>query len=191
MTSKASQSGFALLMSLVVITIVLAIGLTILNITMKQLSLSSLARESEVAIYAASTGLECAQYHLNSQTMRELWLNYDDDPDDTSAPALPCAGQASEWEETNHRFYTSPERNTFNYQYRYDLPTGQCTEISLHMIDASASGEAVEVLTNEGLDTLRCDGGNICTTIFARGYNRPCADRAALFTVQRELTLQL
>ena len=188
-SNRSSQSGFALLMSLIVITIVLAIGLTILAITSKQLSLSSLARESEEAIYAASSGLECIQYHLTDETIRDTWLNNDDDPGNTDPPSITCVGQAPEAMRAAHNL--GSERNVFNYQYEYNLPTGQCTEVSLYMLDYSNSTDGPAVATNEGLALLRCQAGNICTTVFTRGYNRPCTDIDALFTVQRELTLQL
>ncbi|HEY4511874.1 MAG TPA: pilus assembly PilX N-terminal domain-containing protein [Candidatus Paceibacterota bacterium] len=40
-------------------SILLAVGLAILNISTKEVALSSAARESEVAFYAADAGLEC------------------------------------------------------------------------------------------------------------------------------------
>jgi hypothetical protein len=190
MTSK-SPNGFALLMTLIVITIVLAIGLTILNITTKQLALSSLARESEVALFGASAGLECMQYHLNNTGARELFLNLDDDQSDTSAPNLACAGNLPRETSTNHVFLTSPSRTIFQYNYTYDLGTDRCSEVSLFFMDLSEASRPLTVEVNQGLDELDCGDGNICSTIFARGFNRPCTERDALFSVQRELTLEL
>jgi hypothetical protein len=56
------KNGFAILYSVLIASILLAIGLAILNITIKELLFSSLGRESQFAFYAADTGAECALY---------------------------------------------------------------------------------------------------------------------------------
>lgn len=57
-----NKKGFALLYAVLVSSILLSIGLAIFNITMKELLLSSLGRDSQFAFYAADTGIECALY---------------------------------------------------------------------------------------------------------------------------------
>ncbi|MAG12315.1 hypothetical protein CL630_00700 [bacterium] len=57
-----ASGGYLLLFSVVVSSIVLAIGLGIFNIVNKSLILSSAGRSSQVAFYAADTGVECALY---------------------------------------------------------------------------------------------------------------------------------
>lgn len=56
------KNGFAILYSVLIASILLAIGLAILNITIKELLFSSLGRESQFAFYASDTGVECALY---------------------------------------------------------------------------------------------------------------------------------
>lgn len=56
------RAGFALLYAVLVSSILLAIGLAIFNITIKELLFSSLGRDSQFAFYAADTGAECALY---------------------------------------------------------------------------------------------------------------------------------
>lgn len=56
------QNGFAILYSVLISSILLAIGLAIFNLTIKELLFSSLGRESQFAFYAADTGAECALY---------------------------------------------------------------------------------------------------------------------------------
>ncbi len=56
------EKGFAMLFAVLVSSIILAIGLSIFNLTIKELTLSSSGRESQVAFYAADTGAECALY---------------------------------------------------------------------------------------------------------------------------------
>lgn len=57
-----TQKGFAILFTVLVISILLAISLSISNIALKELLLSSATRDSHSAFYAADTALECALY---------------------------------------------------------------------------------------------------------------------------------
>jgi hypothetical protein len=86
----------------------------------------------------------------------------------------------------------------YNYEYQYNLahnPTDEtddnCMEVSLYLIDLREENDALVVpLDDEGLEEITCEESSICTTIFSRGFNRPCGQLDALFTVQRELTIQ-
>ena len=49
-------------MMTVISSLLLSIGISIYNITLKELILSSYGRNSQFAFYAADTGLECALY---------------------------------------------------------------------------------------------------------------------------------
>lgn len=57
-----TQRGFTLLMAALVSSIVLALGSSIFMIAQKQVTLSSLGRDSQFAFYAADVGAECALY---------------------------------------------------------------------------------------------------------------------------------
>lgn len=59
---KNKKTGFAILYSVLIASILLSIGLAIFNLTIKELLLSSLGRDSQFAFYAADTGAECAFY---------------------------------------------------------------------------------------------------------------------------------
>lgn len=59
----SSKAGYTLLFAVLVSALVLAIGISILNISKKEFLLSSGARESSIAIYAADSGIECAYYY--------------------------------------------------------------------------------------------------------------------------------
>lgn len=54
--------GYALLLSVLVSGLILAIGLGLLSIVEKNLILSSLGRESQLAFYTADSGGECGLY---------------------------------------------------------------------------------------------------------------------------------
>jgi hypothetical protein len=57
-----NNKGFALLFAALIGSLVLAIGIAILSVTIKQITLSSAGRESQHAFYSADSGIECANY---------------------------------------------------------------------------------------------------------------------------------
>ena len=61
------QRGFTLLIAVVLSSVSLSIGLVLLDIALKQVLLSSAARQSQVAFYNADSVLECALYYDQTQ----------------------------------------------------------------------------------------------------------------------------
>lgn len=59
---NTSQQGFTLIISIFLATIVLTITLSMMQLLYKQLTLSTADRESQVAFFAADSGMECAYY---------------------------------------------------------------------------------------------------------------------------------
>ena len=59
---KYDQTGFAMLFTVLLVSLILTIALSISNITLKQTLLSSLAKDSQVAFYQADAGVECGMY---------------------------------------------------------------------------------------------------------------------------------
>jgi hypothetical protein len=69
LTKSTTRSGFAMLFTVLVMTLILSMALGISNITFKQTVLSSLAKDSQIAFYQADAGIECALYYdLNVTT---------------------------------------------------------------------------------------------------------------------------
>jgi len=56
-------TGFTILYAVIVSSLILALGLGIVAITMKEVKLSGAGRDSQLAFYAADSGSECAMYH--------------------------------------------------------------------------------------------------------------------------------
>ena len=70
MKNNKLKHGFTLLLSILVVSVILSVGLGIFDIMTKELKLSMMGRESQVAFYAADAGIECFFYweikHPNS-----------------------------------------------------------------------------------------------------------------------------
>ncbi|MEK7106175.1 MAG: hypothetical protein AAB895_02345, partial [Patescibacteria group bacterium] len=61
--SKTKKSGgYTLLFAVLVTSLVLSIGISILNISKKEFLLATSAKDSSIAFYAADSGVECAAY---------------------------------------------------------------------------------------------------------------------------------
>jgi len=59
----SSQRGFTLLIAIILSTVALVMGLALADAAYKQVVLSSSAKQSQVAFYAADSALECALYY--------------------------------------------------------------------------------------------------------------------------------
>ncbi len=58
------EKGFTLLFAVLVSILILSVGASIVNLSVKQIILSGSGRESQYAFYAANTGVECALFWL-------------------------------------------------------------------------------------------------------------------------------
>lgn len=92
------EDGFTLVLSIFLSTIVLTITLSMMQLLYKQLTLSTADRESQIAFFAADTGMECAYYwdfraDLNGSTTQSIFqsINPLAVPLGTLSPS--CGGQ--------------------------------------------------------------------------------------------------
>jgi Tfp pilus assembly protein PilE len=69
--------GFTLLISVILSSVILSVGLALADVAYKQVVLASTARQSQYAFYAADSALECALY----------WDQKQDEFDYTSEPS--------------------------------------------------------------------------------------------------------
>lgn len=67
MMHAAPQRGFTLLIAVILSSVVLTVGLSLLDVAYKQVVLSSTAKQSQTAFYNADSALECALYYDQKQ----------------------------------------------------------------------------------------------------------------------------
>ncbi len=183
------QSGFALLLTLVVISVVLAIGLSLLNITVKQFTLSATARDSELAFHAANTGVECAQAAANSV---DLFAGAAPPNVDFDCANISASAANRETPDTDVYQYSASEGDSGTAGgFTWSAGSGEvCTEVDLFLLDAQSGDMSFDFASaGFGIGTEVCSDGNVCTYIFSRGYNRPCDSLSGLRVVQREITV--
>ncbi len=80
------QRGFTLLIAVVLASVSLSIGMALLDIALKQVILSSSARQSQIAFYNADSVLECALYYDQHDQLDTFGYAK------TSSPNISCNG---------------------------------------------------------------------------------------------------
>lgn len=192
METKNNQQGFALLLSIVIASILLSVGLTMLSITVKQLTLSSVARESEIAFHAASAGMECVRYHRRE--------NLDDRFTDPisgggTAPIIDCFSESSDGTDFEDELHDNSDGYTNEFHYEFDWGTDsteRCSQVDMYVMNADNDDYTHDFSgLSSAIDDKTCISGGICTIVISRGYNKSCLDLAnGLATVEREITAQ-
>lgn len=138
------KQGFTILFAVLVSSLVLAIGIGIINITLKEITLSSAGRESQFAFYAADSGSECARY----------WDNQEAFATTTGATGtttlLYCGGHVINSSEDVMWNVEVDEGKFATTTFRMLLPSNQCADVKV-------------IKTKSGDRTI--------TTIDSRGYN--------------------
>lgn len=142
---KINKKGFTLLFAVLISSVALSVGISIFNISIKELKLSTSARESQFALYASDTGIDCAIFWdlrgtgsaifpTSTQSVNSLGMN--------------CMGSdiTASWDESQQS--ANSATTTFTLQFSADL-RDPCVD--------------VEVVKNFNLSQE--------TRITSRGYN--------------------
>ena len=191
------QTGFTLLMTLIVVSVVVSVGLTILDLSIKQLKLSTGSKDSEIAFHAANAGLECAQYN------REINAATIEGGGDTS---FSCFGSNILSTAANINFSDNSVAGNGVYRYEHSFTWGEtgserCTEITT--VALSTNGITDDSITVDVGDMMAavpgypisagdkvCDPGAQCTIVSVRGYSRSCSEKNIHGAIQREVLLE-
>lgn len=191
MNKLQRQSGFALLMTLIVVSVVITVGISILDLSLKQLKLSTNAKESEVSFHAANAGMECARYWRREKA-QEMETGQTIDP--------ACFGENT-YSYDDQQITSGVIGDGEVFQYQYDFTWGgsdlRCTQINTLVASSSALGTGVTTTNVANLvpgypdgNDKYCEPGARCSIISVKGYNRPCDTVNGYGTVQREVLLQ-
>lgn len=181
---KRSERGLALLLAVIIASLVLAIGLGILHVTMKQLDLGTSTRGSEVAYQAAASAADCILYLRRTESA--LFLA----PNGTSNIPISCLGLSNK-----HFAESNPASNVFLYQSGgQDWTAGSdtlCVAMDVYILNAS--GQSSSISYSDAIHgSMSCTAGDVCTYGYARGHNDTCANLGLsnFNTYQRELTVE-
>lgn len=193
--NRDSQSGFALLMALVVIAVVISIGLSVLDLSIKQVRLSTNAKDSEISFHAANAGVECARY-IRKSASSTMERGQAISPVPNCFSVNPDSGTNLRSQITSG---VTGNGEVFLYSYKFTWgtsPNQRCSDIVTLVASSTPLGAGLTInnMTNHvpGYPTASksCAAGERCTVMSVRGYNRPCSTATGYGTVQREVLLQ-
>lgn len=192
--ATGAPKGFALLMTLLIISVIISVGLTILDVTIKQVRLSGSAKDSEVAFHAASAGVECARYWRRI-SFAEMEAGQDNVEYD-------CFGAAAEDDPTTISVTGGAAGTAYHYEHEISSLVGtaeaRCSEMDTLIIVADPAATTTlgnvknHIAGYPEPDEIDCPAGGICTVIASRGYNRSCPTTGGFpaGTIQREILLE-
>ncbi len=182
---KQNQKGFTLLFAVLVSTLVISIGATIISIALRQTILSGTSRESQYAFYAANTVLECATYWdrngpLDGSGNNVVFPVSGLDTQTTELDEVKCSGiNLTTGEDDDGNLKTQP--------WEEDVNT---TTFYIQILNKSLSGIPNENYTYCAQATVskELDGSVVRTIIEAKGYNT--CDTTSPRRVERGLIVQ-
>src|SRR3989344_7753827 len=93
MMQSNRKKGFTLLFAALVGALVLAVGMAILGITIKQLALASASKATQQAFYSADAGIECALYLDRGAGLSDCRLGFFPAPDGLGGSTI-CGEQS-------------------------------------------------------------------------------------------------
>ena len=155
-------NGFTLLLSLLVVSVILSVSLGIFNIMTKELKLSGIGRESQIAFHAADVGIECFFYW---EIKHPGLTGSAFEPGEAPSDAFKCAKSSiSAISDAD----SDTDKSSYSFTLSFGAPTNSCVEIK---VDKNYS------ISNK-----------VITTVESRGYNVAC-DSDSPFKVERAIRL--
>ena len=138
---RSENGGFTLLLSILVVSVILSVGLGIFDIMTKELKLSGLGRESQIAFYAADAGIECFFYweikhpNLNKSAF---------EPETGGTNTINCAGNDIQISGSG------------TYVFNLPLSNNSCVKINITK-DTSLSNKVITTVESSGYNNMDCD----------------------------------
>jgi hypothetical protein len=148
MEHRTKHAGFTALFAVIVSALVLAIGISIANITLKQIQISSANRDSQIAFYAADSGAECALFaDLNEKAF----------PLEGGPLQFSCLGQdhtASVVDDTGPN-----EGVVWGFTVEYEEDPKYCAIITVEKVDTNSDPTFAEktIILSRGYNTCNTD----------------------------------
>jgi hypothetical protein len=157
-STKKTNKGFAMLFAVLVSSVLLSIGISIFNLTIKELALSSSGRESQFSFFAADSGAECALYWDINGT--EVFATSTDsrNPSPASPDCVDTAG--AQQIITNNNYITTYSGYPLGRSSNYAV-----TQFNLTIPNSTGNYCAVVTVIKDA------SSGTLITTIDSRGYN--------------------
>lgn len=194
MKHHKQQSGFALLMTLIVVSVVITIGLSLIDLTIKQLKLSTNSKDSESSFHAANAGVECARYWRLKEDVK-----FETVPPDPNGISITCFDSSAVTTQVSEELSTGVYQHEFEIGWSKDASNNdtRCSKVNMITFSSDPSQSATSLtdvpsyIPGYPSNSKTCSPGGRCTIISVQGYNKPCGQTNQVGTIQREVLLEL
>jgi hypothetical protein len=163
---KNNREGFAMLFAVLTASLLLTIGMAIFSLSFKELAISTAARESQIAFYAADSARECALYWDVKKGAFGVCLNMGCSSRTIGISNIVCNGKSLSVPNS-----TTPNSTSMTYNFNDSVSPDASFQ---YIIDANQN----QLSPSSNFSVLKnYDGTNIVTTITALGHNVGSAGR--------------
>jgi Tfp pilus assembly protein PilX len=150
--NRNTRGGFVILYAILITTVVLGIGLSLLGVLIQQVSLSGAERESLTSMSAADSGIECALYWDIVQDAFRTGTDVT-----CNATPITCEGNSLTVSGPTSALVPGyPGLTEYTCSFIANLSQGSCADLEVSKITDDTTG---------ALST---------TTVKSRGYNTAC-----------------
>ena len=164
------SSGFTLLFAVIISSLLLSIGIAILDLALKQFSLTSTSQNSQVAFYAADDGLECALFWDRSAPEGSVFATSSYSNLLTQTGAVTCNGSIS----TSSVSQLSPTAATSTFWVFYATSTpyssAPCAYVSVAKTGSTTSPQISTAVESYGYDICNPTNPNITERSIESNY---------------------
>ncbi len=140
-----NKKGFALLFAVLISGLLITIGISIFNISIKELMISASIRDSQTAYYAADSATECFSYW---NTVSDYFSYCEVFPCERDTSIIGCNGNTPTVLEADNEFLS-------NEFVRYSNDSSDTLEpiASITITKTKISGDVVTEITSKGYNT--------------------------------------
>lgn len=168
-----TRRGFTLLLAALIASIAIALGAAIFDIAQKQVVLSSTAKQSQFAFYAADTAAECAlywdiRYNYFGTTTPSVSLLPNSNPPSCDGQSIALATPLN-----NQQYNQNCTTNSQGHpvcSYVLSSPT-EIPQINLFTTVPNATADCAQIVITKTYDFVT---NTTQTFIQANGFNVPC-----------------
>lgn len=170
--NKKKSRGFALLFAVMTASVLLSIGLSIFNISLKELILSTASRDSQVAFYAADSARECILYWDVKIGAFPTCVGEGCDENNflPGEPNIVCAGKTINFNRTEYRDGETEYRSSGSFFYpdsEGNDTLGTIPDAEFVISKEYSSGDIITILStlghNAGIGERRLERGLLQT----------------------------
>lgn len=175
MKINTTERGVTLLITLLLMSVLLGVGASLLNITLKQYQLAGIAYSSEMAFQSATAGMECALYHDFPISGVSPFDVPGDGDEQSTVPQIQCMGSVVTSAELVDDDGDGKMKSGEEQQFQFSWGNPEiCTEVSVYKFFSDSSDLSLIV---DGIEVRneQCPQNSSCTVVKARGYNVPCS----------------